>query len=530
MPRKRRIGDAITRRRIGAAMRRAARYGGGDCVRVKCDDADAVSGRRPSIGCAVPKTLSSNFGDRGTADTREIHSATAWQNGSKAYVVIVDNEEYPDVDILDITNPKRPRLIAEYDLNKFDVDQPELGLTDSFIHDVVVKKFGSEWIMLVSYWDGGYVKLNVTNPAAATFIGDTDYEAIDPLLFEATGVELAPEGNGLQAEFTSNDRFFIGTDEDFSPYAVGAFEITTGDYAGEYPSVAVGGAAPVTVLSDQRLNGPTVYVGYACPGSAAVPLPPPSVLLEPQEELIAVIQRGPVDDPSAPEEACFPGEKAGQALNAGYDAVVFANHHAGDAASPGEAYCGSGGFTQSIVGVCVSHDTMHTLFDGDSGTYPEDTPVLGQVGEKVDVDAVFDGWGYVHLFDATTLEDIDQYAVPEAHDETKATGFGDLSVHEVATHPTQWNQAYLSYYAAGIRSIEIQCTDDNDPSTCELVETGAYLDAEGNNFWGVEVFIRDGRTIILGSDRDSGLWVFEDTGLGLARIGDHPPVVGVSRV
>jgi hypothetical protein len=41
------------------------------------------------------------------------------------------------------------------------------------------------------------------------------------------------------------------------------------------------------------------------------------------------------------------------------------------------------------------------------------------------------------------------------------------------------------------------------------VETGGYLDANGNNFWGVEVFVRNGKTIVLGSDRDSGLWVFQ---------------------
>ena len=54
------------------------------------------------------------------------------------------------------------------------------------------------------------------------------------------------------------------------------------------------------------------------------------------------------------------------------------------------------------------------------------------------------------------------------------------------------------------RALDIQGT--------ELVEVGGYLDPNGNNFWGVEVFIRDGRTIILGSDRYSGLWIFEDTG------------------
>jgi hypothetical protein len=77
-------------------------------------------------------------------------------------------------------------------------------------------------------------------------------------------------------------------------------------------------------------------------------------------------------------------------------------------------------------------------------------------------------------------------------------------VHEVATDPQSATHAYLSYYASGLRSLEIQGN--------ELVEVGGYLDPMGNKFRGVEAFVRDGRTIILGSDRDSGLWVFERTG------------------
>ncbi|MDQ4053364.1 MAG: hypothetical protein M3237_11790 [Actinomycetota bacterium] len=79
-------------------------------------------------------------------------------------------------------------------------------------------------------------------------------------------------------------------------------------------------------------------------------------------------------------------------------------------------------------------------------------------------------------------------------------------MHEVATHPAAPDKSYLSYYAGGLRALRIQGG--------ELVEVGGYLDPNGNNFWGVEVFMRDGRTIILGSDRDSGLWVFEDTSGG----------------
>ncbi len=467
-----------------------------------------------------PTKLSEHFGDRspGSMDANEIHSAFAWDAGDRAYVVMTDNEEFPDVDILDITNPHRPRLIAEYDLNEFDVDQPELGLTDSFLHDMVVKEIDGRFIMLLSYWDGGYVLLDVTDPANAVFLGDTDFAAIDPELLESFGVALTPEGNAHQAEFTIDNRFFIGTDEDFAPYRTDEFTITSGPFAGVYPSVIVPGGQAPAILPDLTLNGPVVYGGYACPDSEPVPTPEsiPGYLesLEPGEETILVVQRGPVGDPSAPEEACFPGEKAHEAALAGWDAVVFVNHHTGEAAG-GEPFCGSGAFVDEIVAVCITHDAFHRLFnlepfDPALWSYPEDL-AIGTIGAEIEVGSIFDGWGYVHLFDAATLEELDTFAIPEAHDPAFAFGFGDLSVHEVAVDPQDPSLAYLSYYSGGLRAIQIQCSDPADNTTCELVEVGGYLDPEGNDFWGVETFIgEDGRTYILGSDRDSGLWIFRD--------------------
>jgi hypothetical protein len=41
---------------------------------------------------------------------------------------------------------------------------------------------------------------------------------IDPELLRQTGIALTPEGNAHQAEFTADNRFFIGTEEDFGPY------------------------------------------------------------------------------------------------------------------------------------------------------------------------------------------------------------------------------------------------------------------------------------------------------------------------
>jgi hypothetical protein len=474
-----------------------------------------------------PKKLSEHFGDRGFADTNEIHSAFAWDAGDRAYVVMTDNAEFPDVDIMDITNPHRPRLIAELDLNEFDVDQPDLGLIDSFLHDMVVKymedgPYAGHWVMLLSYWDGGWVLLNVDDPANPVFIADSDYPDVDPELLESLGVSLTPEGNAHQAEFTIDNRFIIGTDEDFAPYRPDEFRITTGPNAGVYPAVIVPGGAPPAILDDLTLSGPVVYGGYGCPDSAPLPSPEdiPGYLemLEPGDETIIVLQRGPVGDPSAPEEACFPGEKAHEAALAGWDAVLFvARHDVEGSLDPDEEpvppFCGSGAFTDEIVAVCTTHEAFHYLFGlpiPETYTYPENL-AIGTIGERIEVGSVFDGWGYVWLLDAETLEPLDTFAIPEAHDPDFAFGFGDLSVHEVAVDPQDPSLAYLAYYSGGLRAIQIQCTNPADTGTCELVDVGGYLDPQGNDFWGVEAFVgEDGRTYILASDRDDGLWIFRD--------------------
>jgi hypothetical protein len=467
-----------------------------------------------------PVKLSEHFGDRGQislGDANDIHSAFAWDAGDNAYVVIVDNFETTDVDILDITNPRRPRLINELNLSAMfpGITQVQLGLVQIFLHDMVVKQIGGRFVMLLSYWDGGYVQLDVTDPRNPTLIGDTDYNNPDPELLESAGVSLLPEGNGHQNEFTVDNQFFIGTDEDFAPYGATHFEIAAGfPFAGTYPSVPVPGSAPIIILDDQVLNGPTVYGGYGCPDSAAIP-PRSSIFpdgsLAPGEEAIVVLQRGPTGDPSAPEPACFPGEKAHQAVLAGYDAVVFVQRHGGTENPP---FCGSGAFVDVVVGVCTNHEAYHKLFNTPvSFTYP-DGPAIGTIGSDIVATAAFDGWGYVHLFSNTLsggkFAELDTYAIDEAHDEAFAVGYGDLSVHEVATDPQSPAHAYLSYYSGGLRSLEIKCTGGGNK--CELQEVGGYLDQAGNNFWGVEAFVRDGTTYIAGSDRDSGLWLFRRTG------------------
>jgi hypothetical protein len=134
---------------------------------------------------------------------------------------------------------------------------------------------------------------------------------------------------------------------------------------------------------------------------------------------------------------------------------------------------------------------------------------LGLVGDTVTISSMFDGWGYVHLYSTTPdgdgkLADLDQFAIPEAFDPTKATGHGDLSVHEAATSHTMADIVYFSYYSGGFRVLQI--VDD------ELTEVGAFIDETedgGNNFWGVQVFSHAGHEYVAASDRDYGLYIFE---------------------
>ena len=474
-----------------------------------------------------PFKLSEHFGDRGgvlMGDSNDIHSAFAWDAGDKAYVVIVDNFETADVDILDITNPRRPRLINEMNLSEefpgIRQDSTVPSLVEVFLHDMVVKKIGNNFVLLLSYWDGGFVQLNVNDPANPTLIGDTDYSDPDPELLESARLSAPPEGNGHQAEFTVDNKYFIGTDEDFGAHDVDVFQITTGSNADTYVAGAFGWTRPIVELQDGVLNGPTVYGGYGCAEDIAS-IPDPSVLgpLASGEEAILVLQRGPVNDPSAPFDACFFSDKVFNAAQAGYDAVIIPNHHAGagSGAFPNATFCGGQGshFGEiTIPGVCLGHAPFHLLFDtAPNYSYTSGVePAIGTLGADVNATGRFDGWGYVHLFSNTLsngkFPELDTYAIDEAHIPAFAFGSGDLTVHEVATDPQDPVRAYLSYYGGGIRSLEIRCTGKK----CQLVEVGGYLDELGNDFWGVEAFVRDGQTIILGSDRDSGLWIFRRTG------------------
>jgi len=317
----------------------------------------------------------------------------------------------------------------------------------------------------------------------------------------------------------------LAADEDFSTYRTD-FEITSGPHAGPYDSGEFGFTKPIATLPDKKLNGPTVYGGYGCTvtetdADPSNDIPPadsaiPPASLEPGEEQILVLQRGPVDDPSAPYDACRFDEKIANAQAKGYDGVIIGQRHLGDAASDG-VFCGSGD-PRDIPGMCVTHEALHLIFDDPPGydlPYPPGHgPPHGADGADVTATSRFDGWGYTHLYrnDGDRLTGVDHFAIDEALDERFASGFGALSVHEFATDPTEY-LAYSSYYAGGMRVLRF--------GDGGMEQVGAFIDEGGNDFWGVEQFTTpQGERLFAGSDRDYGLYLFRYTGPGAAQ----PPV------
>jgi hypothetical protein len=126
----------------------------------------------------------------------------------------------------------------------------------------------------------------------------------------------------------------------------------------------------------------------------------------------------------------------------------------------------------------------------------------GVPGGIVDVEAIFDGMGYLRLLDVTnpgSIIELDQFATENVFANPPVAG--DTTMHNVVVD--EGTTAYISWYAEGMRVLDF--------SGDVLTETAHFVDTvDGSNFWGVYLYEHsDGATYILGSDRSTGLWIFD---------------------
>lgn len=443
-----------------------------------------------------PVVLANGFGavEPGvTSRARTAHSTFMWQTGAgpdrKAYIVLPDSNT-PMLPIFDITDPRHPVQVLDINVATTfpQILQPGVGLNTVFFHDVVVRRHGDRQVMLLSMWDAGYLKLDVTDPAHPTYVADSDYRLPDPQLKESTGESLNPEGNGHYAEFIHNNQMVITTDEDFGSTRV----LVKTDDGGEFRAAQAGSA---TLPTGGTFTGTAIFVGLACNTA-----PPPQAPAT-GGPYIALVERG----------ACTFTEKTANVESRGWDATLVFNRTGPDG---GCSSLISASVAATKPFFFVNRQAGLSVVDADAG-YSEAACVassatlpvpVGTVGDVVSLKASFDGWGYVHLYRNGTgkLQELDTYAIREGMDPAYANGFGNLTVHEVAVSAQNPLLAYLSYYDGGLRVINVRGE--------KITEVGHFSEGRLSDFWGVQVITRNNVEYVLASERDTGLYIFRYTG------------------
>jgi hypothetical protein len=449
-----------------------------------------------------------------------VHNLFLFTRDGRDYAAAQVEGLFGSFQVFDITDPADARLVtwfgAEYVLNPdvdwanttdFDVINEGAGYLfggfgasqNRFLHDHYVTPDGQR--AYLANWDAGLllVDLGELDGTAATLIS----EAIDPTSEDG-------EVNSHSVWPTADESIVVEGEEDFSPFGI-EFSIASGPNAGQYPAGEFGWTVPIAKEYDDRtLSGPTVYGGIGCEEDRDQ-IPSPDVLeAQAGEQKILVLQRGD----------CFFSTKVESAQLAGYDAVIIPNHHSGSGggANPDAQVCGSQGhqFEIEINALCTGHRVFHLLFNtepaytGDSTTEPQ----VGDLGERIDAEAVPNGWSGLRIWDYSDPENPvlastfnTACSADPLHESCDPRG--TYSSHNIIVED---QKAYVSWYSDGVLAVDV--SDPYNP-----VEVARYHEA-GPDFeernggiqdvWGV--YKTPDEPWVYASDRNGGLYVLKEFG------------------
>lgn len=425
-----------------------------------------------------------------------VGSVFVWQQGATAYLAATDDAELADIDIFDISDPRNPQPVASYDLPAMFpailAGENARGSNES-ARRLRVRAVGDRRVMLAPYFDAGFVQLDVTDPSSPQLVNDTRYTGEDPFL---PGSKLVREGNAHSAELSSDAQFVLGGDEDLQSMRLVA-RSTSGATRGRLAAMQESDSAKrVDELPDETLNGPSRFVGDACDPDTVPPAPSDDGNAATED--IALVERGGTRP--GPDPFCGFAHKFATVKDKGWDAVVVFNNQ-----RPDDTLVTMTTGPSTIPGAHVRRgDAL-----GARGILSTSnaTPAVGTTGPKLSIENEFDGWGYAHLFDAGTGEELDTFAIPEARLPGFASGFGELSISQIATDATE-PLAYATWREGGVRALRFSREGGID-------EVGRFVDEGGSDTWGIEPFTTSGgERLLAASDRDRGLVVLRYTGPG----------------
>jgi hypothetical protein len=378
-----------------------------------------------------------------------------------------------DLLIWNIDDPANPTLVGEWGL----LDEPSLGDDLYFearqggdartlLHSPRASADGSR--VYLSYWDAGLIMLDISDPSDPVYLGRTSFKE-------------GEEGNSHSVAEADGSDILVQAHEDLSPFH---FEFVSNALPGERLVVQAAFAPSLAAPSGREMAGEVVHVGRGCPaGSIDGPSPADPHLADPSGK-IALIRGG----------GCRVDNKIAHAQQAGAAGAIVYNSTDD---SEDLAFVGDSDSVTLPDGTSLEIYIPAVLVQLNTGLLLRDgTPPV-----MVSASAVFDGWGYLKLFDienpANPIQ-LGTFATENTDDENLATE-GWWSVHNPEV---RGDTLYASWYRDGVRVLDI-----SDPSSPREIGSwtgeGAPADAPPVDVWSV---VPHG-DLLLVSDRNYGLYV-----------------------
>lgn len=399
-----------------------------------------------------------------------VHNTWIFKQGNKAYVGVVANispDSY-DFRMLDVSDPTAPVEVGRWSPTVSPDAPPAetLGTSRSLgLHDVTGNTNGT--VAYMSYWDAGYILLDVSDPSDPAFLGVGPWPE-------------GAEGNAHAAWPGQGGNILVTSDEDFSANGLGLVttSVALGGFGTNHEAAEASFTPPLTgtfgpfeVAWVGLGDGINSARGWGCAADPSNPNTSGPALTygESVAGKIALIQRG----------ACRFDEKLAVAESEGAIGAIVFNDAREDVITMG------GNPIVNIPGVFVR------------GSRGNELAALREGGTSVDATMApgsFNGWGFVRIWDTSDPSDITLLAdvtLPSTFDESAPNPFGS---HNVMVRGTT---AYISWYADGLVAVDFS-TPTNPQIVAQAVDPG-------DNYWGVYV---QGE-LIFTSDRDTGLKIYK---------------------
>jgi hypothetical protein len=405
--------------------------------------------------------------------------------------------------IVDITRPRRPQevsdwgIIADSSLQIFggndEISSSFQGLGYFAAHyDHSARAADGGMTAYLSYWDGGVLKLDISNPANPVLLARTTF-----------GPEADGDAHSMVPYDVGGKRFIFQNDEDFdslSPTIVTSTATGGTEYSGiEEPW------APTLLSVTGTISGQVFDAGDGCQASDYAGAAGKIVLVDTVDPFYVDIIPGWT-------VPCVIGDQVLMAAESGAIAMVS------NLVSPDDAYVF---FEGDIDAVQAAAEGMPVVQISDIDELAAQIRAAG-TAVTLTLDPGEPAWGFLRIFDESQASDINGDGVPEYAQVGK---FSDLPhvTGELDTPPGSWSihnteinedRAYSSWYSHGIVALELA-----DPTAPSLV--GQFVPPSSRRFsdvlgvgpaevWGVAF---DPETdIVYASDMRTGLWIVRPVG------------------